>query len=145
MKSATRIMKSGSQPCSFCSRVNPGRGSAGWGPPGTVSGWPPVVPAAPPATHALSPEATDWPSRTQRDTTCDFCSGAPRPPWITFWPGPPLGSSRPLPSPIHVPHLDFSRDLRHGTRLRPCSPGVPPETNPKPLLGETHCCPLVPF
>ena len=139
-------MKSGSQPRSFCSRVNPGRGSAGWGPPGAVSGWLPVVPVAPPATHALSPEATDWPSRMQRDTTLRFL----------LWSSPVHRGSHPgqdhrwarlvpCPLPFMSPYLGFSRDLRHGTCLRPCSPGIPPETNPKPLLGETHCCPLVPF
>lgn len=76
---------------------------------------------------------------------CDF---GPEPPAtvITSWPGPPLGLPSPALSRSHPPPRFLPRGLRHGPLSEaPLLLGSHPEANPRPLLGETHCCPLDPF
>lgn len=79
---------------------------------------------------------------------CHFCSRAPPPPpHRGSDPGQDHRWARPFPCPLLVrvpPPRFFPRSQARDPCLRPCSPAVPPETNPKPLPGETHCCPLAP-
>lgn len=102
--------------------------------PGALSGWLLVVAAAPPATHALSLETTDWPSRTQQDTTLPFLLQSATPP-TTVDQILARTTAGLVPSPalswFASPRPGFSRDLRHGT----------PVSGPAPLRSHLRQIP----